>query len=121
MRTRGQRAVGWMEKYCLYPRVPHAGQLVRLTQVQRELLLRLYDRPEQQPQEPLRGPLAAYVALLHICGPEAVGQQDARPPVEVDVWTLWGATSPDLKAVLRRYGDSIVCRELGTRFPPVAA
>jgi hypothetical protein len=46
-----------------------------------------YDR-EPQGQNPLTGNLAAYVALLHLCGPEALGDDPLRP-IEVDAWTVW--------------------------------
>ena len=119
-KTRGERAITWVQEYCVHPAGPHKGEHVRLSPVQREAVLRLYDAPEQ-PQDVLTGPLAGFIALLHICGPEAVGDNLQPPPVEVDVFTVWNATGPDLKAVLRREGEAVVCRELRTRFPPVAA
>jgi hypothetical protein len=54
-----------------------------------------------------------------VCGPEAL-QQEFRPKVRVDIFTVWGAVGPDLRAVVKRDGERIVCPELGTRYPAAA-
>jgi hypothetical protein len=59
----------------------------------------------------------AAAQLLHVCGPEAL-QKDFRPDVDVDIFTLWNATGPSLREVLRREGEHIA--ELGTRYPVAA-
>jgi hypothetical protein len=64
-------------------------------------------------------PLAAFLALLHTCGPEAL-QREFQPKVEADIFTVWNASGPDLKAVLQRDREQIVCPELGTRYPAAA-
>ncbi len=66
------------------------------------------------------GPSAGYRALLHICGPKAVSGGGRMPEFNVDFFTLWNATGPELRAVLRRDGDRVVCPELGTRWPTAA-
>ena len=81
--------------------------------------MRIYDNPDGPQDEPVADPLTAYLALLHICGPEAV-QHDFRPTLSVDIFTVWNATGPGLKAVLRRDGARVVCPELGTRYPTAA-
>jgi hypothetical protein len=65
------------------------------------------------------GPLAAYLALLHVCGPEAL-EREFVPEIDADIFSVWNATGPDLKAVLKREGGRIVCPELGTRYPAAA-
>ena len=50
----------------------------------------------------MSGPLAAYLALLHTCGPEAKFKAEPPTRLETDIFTLWAATGPDLKAVLKR-------------------
>ncbi len=64
-------------------------------------------------------PLTAYLALLHICGPEALGKTPP-PQFAADIFTVWGATGPRLREVLRRDGGRIVCPELGTLYPAAA-
>ena len=82
----------------------------------------LYDNPSGPDRDtPLTGSLAAYLALLHTCGPEAL-QKEFRPHVDVDSWTVWrAATSEVLQRVLKREGEAVVCPRLGTRYPPAAA
>ncbi len=68
--------------------------------------------------EPATGPLAAYLALLHLCGPEYGG---GVPVVETDAFSVWSSTSVQLRDVLKREGSTIVCPELGTSYPPARA
>ena len=116
--TRGQRNVRWIEQYCVLPDGSRKGEHVRLSPEQYETVRRIYDVGLQDTAP--TGDLAAYLALLHVCGPEAVKQADLRLPLAVDTWTVWRATSPDLQAVLKREGATVVCPELGTRYPAAA-
>ncbi len=109
--TRGDRAVAWIESYCVYPSGPAEGKPVRLSPAQRLDVLEIYDAPGGPHGTPTTREVAAYVALLHVCGPEAL-QRDFRPAVLVDTWTVWRATSAALRAVLRREGERIICPEL---------
>jgi hypothetical protein len=119
--TRGDRAVQWIEKCCVYPSGPHRGWYVVLTPSQRETVHRIYDHaggPQDIPVTDTQ--LASYIALLHVCGPEAL-QHRFRPAVAAaDVFTMWSATDPRLKEVLKRDGERIVCPELGTQHPAAA-
>ena len=119
--TRGDRALTWIEKFCLYPDGPDKGQPVMLSQAECWQVRQIYDNPNGPDQKTLlSGPLAAYLALLHICGPEAL-QKEYRPHVDVDSWTVWRATSQNLQRVLKREGEAVSCPRLGTRYPPAAA
>jgi hypothetical protein len=118
--TRGDRNAHWIEKYCLYPTGPDKGKRVTLTPTQRAVVHAIYDYPNGPHQLPATGPLAAYLALLHVCGPEGT-QRDFRPDVSADIFTVWGAVSPELRRVLELDGGTILCPALGTRYPPVAA
>jgi hypothetical protein len=115
--SRGQRNIHWIESYCRVPAGPQSGEEVVLSQTQRTVILKLYDGGGEV--EPVTGHLAAYVALLHVCGPEAVAR--GLPLVEVDTFTTWAATGEKLRDVLRREGDVIRCPELGTSYPPARA
>lgn len=115
-KSRSLRAVNWIEQYCVISGGPEKGQRVRLSQQQRETVRRIYD---EQGGDGITGPLAAYLALLHICGPEAL-QREFLPKIEADIFSVWGAAGPDLKAVLKRDGGRITCPELGTKYPTAA-
>jgi hypothetical protein len=114
--TRGERAIRWIEAYCLVPSGLDKGQHVRLTLAQRDIVRQIYDGIEAVP---VTGPLAAYLALMHVCGPEAL-QKEFRPELSADIFTIWGAVGPDLRAVLKREGERIVCPQLGTCYPVAA-
>jgi hypothetical protein len=116
-RSTGERYIAWIENYCVKPAAgPERGQRVKLTDAQKELVRRIYDQGDNLE---VTGPLAAYLALLSICGPPAV--RPAQPGrFATDVFTAWAPTGPRLKEVLRRDGESIVCPQLGTRYPNAA-
>ena len=119
-KTRGDRAVHWIETYCLYPDGADKGKPARLTPAQRLDVLRIYAAPGGPQGVPATRDLAAFLALLHVCGPEA-RQRDFQPAVLVDTWTVWRAASVALHAVLRREGERVTCPQLGTRYPERAA
>jgi hypothetical protein len=115
-RPRGDRNAMWIEKYCLIPSGLDRGQRVRLTTEQKYLIRKIYDDGENVP---VSAPLSAYLALLHVCGFEAVSG-GAPAPCQADIFTVWGAAGPDLRAVLKREGAAVMCPELGTRHPAAA-
>ncbi len=120
VRTRGDRAINWIEKFCLYPSGPKKGKPVRLSAEQCVAVRRIYDSPNGFADlSGINAPLTAYLALLHICGPEALSK--APPPqLAADIFTIWSATGPRLREVLKRDGGRIVCPELGTAFEAAA-
>jgi hypothetical protein len=118
-KSRGIRAISWIENFCVAPSGPERGQRARLTHAQRETVRMIYDHPDGPQHLPVTGSLAAYLALLHVCGPEAL-QHDFRPNVAPDLFTIWGSVGPDLRAVLKRDGAGVICPELGTKYPTAA-
>jgi hypothetical protein len=114
--SRGDRNIAWIENYCRFPGGPYQGRPVMLTTEEQQTVRAIYEGGHGAP---VTGPMAAYIALLHVCGPEAPGRNPG-PPCETDSWTVWRATSIDLKEVLTRRGELIICRELGTCYPAAA-
>jgi hypothetical protein len=81
--------------------------------------MRVYSyRPDGQ-AVPVEDDLAAFLALIGLCGPPEL--RNAGLDVQIDAWTLWAATGPDLKDVLKRVGETVTCPALGTAHPPPAA
>jgi hypothetical protein len=119
MRTRAERNILWIETFCVVPSGFDKGQRVKLTPQQRATIRKLYDDDGDAAPPPISGPLAAYVALLHVCGPEAL-RKSIRPQASVDIFTLWNATGPDLKSVVKLDGEGVACPELRTRYPVAA-
>lgn len=77
--TRGQRVVGFIEKYCLVPEGMLLGQPMRLEQFQIDFILETYDNPHGTHTAVLsigrkngKTALIGGIGLAHIAGPEAV-------------------------------------------------
>lgn len=113
--TRGERAIEWVRHWCVMP----GGKPVELSADERVIVYRLYDGVELA-AEGVKGPLAAYLSLLHLCGPEAQPGAGIQPRFATDVFSLWNAASPALRAHLRRHGDRVICPDLGTVWPAAA-
>jgi hypothetical protein len=111
------RAIRWIEKYCTSPDTPDGERRpVRLSEAEEAEIWKLYINDGLVFGAPISGPLASYLALLHVCGPEALSG-GPLPPVEVDPWTVWRAASPDLRRILKRDGAAIVSPRLAKRYP----
>jgi hypothetical protein len=65
--------------------------------------------------------LSSYLALLLVAGPRALAERLTGIELNADIFSTWAATGPALKSVLKCDGGAIVCQELRTQFPPVAA
>jgi len=118
--TRGTKVILWIQRYCVVPNGPDKGQTVRLTESQMQTINTFYDDHHGVQASPISGTVAAYLALQHVCGPEALDKAP-MPALDIDPFSVWNATGPRLKEVLKREPDSITCPALGTRFPARAA
>jgi hypothetical protein len=120
-KTRGQNNCNWIENYCLIPFGPDKGKRVILTFQEQEVIRAIYDGDNVSIlEQPVTGPLGAYLALLHTCGIEAPTRQGFCPRIGADIFTVWNAAGEEAREVLRREGSRIVCPELGTCFPIAA-
>ena len=115
--TRGAKAVFWIEDYCLVPFGFDKGQRVRLTAAQKEIVHKVFDTDES-PE--IAAPLSSYLALFFIAGPRELAAHVSALPLSADTFTTWNAVGADLRAVLKREGETIVCPELGTKYPVAA-
>lgn len=118
--TRGARAVKWIEHFCICPDGPNRGRPARLTAGEVSKLLSLYDHDGPGDLGALTGPLAAYIVLMHIAGPEAKRGAPVPAVTTVDPWTIWRCAGSMLREVLVRQGAHIACPALGTRWPAAA-
>jgi hypothetical protein len=96
--TRGDRICLWIERFCVDP---GNGRSVRLSIPDSMALRRAYNDDDWS-KLPVDGPLAPYLALLHLCGPAAL--QPNPPPIKVDPWSVWRAAGDRTREVLRRHG-----------------
>jgi hypothetical protein len=119
-KTRSDENIAWIEKWCVTPFGPERGQHVRLSDTEMFSIRQIYDREAGQPLPTITDNLAAFLALLHLCGPMALSN-DPLPPIEIDSWTVWHSAGVTLHPWLKREGGVVICRKLGTRFPAAAA
>jgi phage terminase large subunit-like protein len=103
--TRGERNIAWIEKYCRIPEGKDVGQPVRLRGWQKRLLKKIYDNPAVTRQAIIsfgrknaKTALAAFLTLLHLCGPEA----------RVNSQLASGANAKDQAAVLYKLAAKVV-------------
>lgn len=116
--TPGQKAARWIETFCVYPHGFNRGQFVVLTVEQKETVRAVFDT-DNAPE--VAGPLAAYLALFYIAGPRDLAERISGIELDPDIFSTWNAVGPVLKTVVRIDGEQIICPELGTKFPPMAA
>ncbi len=107
------RAITWIEMWCVVPSGPYKGQRVLLSQQQRSVIHDVLELGHAPPADDR--PLCAYLALISLCGPEAL-RDTLTPPLPTDIFTVWEATSGQMRDVLVRRGDKILCPELGTAY-----
>lgn len=115
---RGVRAITWIEMYCVYPSGPDKGRRVKLTAREKATIRAIYDDLDRETV--IEGPPAAYLALRHIAGREALQKDQFRPNIVIDVFTAWNAISTELGEVLELRDGHIICSALGTRYPVAA-
>jgi hypothetical protein len=123
-KTLGWGAIRWIQDYCCVPSGPNRGDHVKLTSVEKDMILSIYDAlPDPRSDLPVDDPtLAAYLTLLHLASKAAAKRETFRPAtIDVDVFTVWNAAGPELRQWIERKGESVVCTPLGTSYPPVAA
>src|SRR4051812_40968914 len=82
--TRAGQNIRWIEMDCVTPFGPDRGQRVRLTDAEKFTIRQIYDREQQDGS--ITGNLAGFIALLHLCGVEALGNV-LLPGIEVSGWT----------------------------------
>ena len=75
-RTRGERNCEWIESHCRVPEGKLVGKHVKLAPFQREIICGVYDSPTRRAiisfgRKNAKTTLAAFLLLLHLCGPEA--------------------------------------------------
>ena len=85
MKTPSQKAIRWIEAYCVYPHGFSKGQHVVLTERQRAALRQIFDTDES-PE--VTGPLAAYLALFHVAGPRDLAAHVSGVELDADIFFL---------------------------------
>lgn len=115
-KTRGDRAIAFIEKYCLVPEGKLVGQPIRLDEFQKDFIWAVYDNPAGTTEGILsmarkngKTALIACLLLVHLVGPEArlnsqiVSGARARKQAALVFNLAWKMVklNPKLKALVR--------------------
>lgn len=129
--TRAERNIRWIETYCRVPEGRLVGQPVTLREWQKDEIRKIYDNPAGTRRAIIsfgrkngKTALAAFLLLLHLCGPEArpnsqlfsAAQSREQAAVLFALAAKTVRMSPDLNAVVvvRDTAKQLFCAELGS-------
>lgn len=136
--SRGERNARWIEKHCRIPEGRDVGKKVELREWQRAELYRIYDNEAGTRRAILsfgrknaKTSLAAFILLLHLCGPEAkpnsqlysAAQSRDQAAILFSLAAKMVRMSPVLSDVVtvRDTAKQLFCRELGTLYRALSA
>lgn len=137
-KTRGEHNCNWIETCCKIPEGRDVGKPVRLRDWQKAELIRIYDNPHGTRRAILsfgrkngKTALAAFLTLLHLCGPEArpnsqlfsAAQSRDQAAILFSLAAKIVRMSPVLSAVVvvRDTAKQLACQELGTLYRALSA
>lgn len=135
---RGDRNIKWIEEHCRIPEGKDVGKPVRLRDWQKDNLRKIYDNPHGTRRAIIsfgrknaKTTLAAFLLLLHTCGPEArpnsqlnsAAQSKDQAAILFKLAAKVVRLSPTLQAVvvIRDTIKELWCPELGTLYKALSA
>lgn len=136
--TRAERNIRWVESLLRVPEGKDVGKPVKLRKWQRDEFRRIYDNPAVPRRAILsfgrkngKTALAAFILLLHTCGPEArpnsqlfsAAQSRDQAAILFSLAAKMVRMSPELNAVcgVRDTAKQLYCPELGTLYRALSA
>lgn len=133
---RARRNIRWIEAYCFVPEGKDVGKPVRLRPWQKREIEKIYGSPTRRAiisfgRKNGKTALAAFLLLLHLCGPEAkansqlysAAQSREQAAILFNLAAKCVRMSPDLVSVviIRDTAKELVCAELGTKYRALSA
>jgi phage terminase large subunit-like protein len=133
---RAKRNIAWIEEYCRVPEGKDVGKLVKLRAWQRKEIEKIYGSPTRRAiisfgRKNGKTALAAFLSLLHLCGPEAkansqlysAAQSREQASILFNLAAKCVRMSPDLHSVIviRDTAKELVCPEIGTKYRALSA
>lgn len=134
--TRGDRNIAWIESHCRVPEGKFVGQPVKLRPFQRKVIKGIYDTPTRRAiislgRKNAKTSLAAFLLLLHLCGPEArqnsqlnsAAQSRDQAAILFSLAAKIVRMSPDMNfyVTIRDTKKELFCQELGTVYRALSA
>lgn len=133
---RGARNIAWIETHCRIPEGKFVGRAVQLCKFQKDVIRGIYDSPTRRAivsfgRKNAKTTLAAFLLLLHLCGPEAransqlysAAQSRDQAAILFSLAAKVVRMSPDLSAYVgvRDTAKQLHCAELGTLYRALSA
>ena len=134
--SRAERNINWIEQFCCVPEGRLVGQQIKLRQWQKDILKEIYSTPTRRAivsfgRKNGKTALAAFLLLLHLCGPEArpnsqlysAAQSREQAAVLFALAAKMVRMSPDLNGVviIRDTAKQLFCPELGSLYRALSA
>lgn len=134
--SRAERNIAWIEQYCRVPEGALVGQPVKLREWQRDIIRGIYDNDTRRAivsfgRKNGKTALAAFLCLLHLCGPEAransqlysAAQSREQAAILFSLAAKVVRQSPDLSqyVVVRDTAKQLACPEIGTLYRALSA
>lgn len=136
--TRAERNIRWIESYCRIPEGKDVGKPVKLREWQKREIRKVYDNPKGTRRAIIsfgrknaKTTLAAFLLLLHTCGPEArpnsqlnsAAQSKDQAAILFKLAAKIVRMSPELNSVvvIRDTIKELFCPELGTLYKALSA
>jgi phage terminase large subunit-like protein len=136
--TRAGRNIAWIETHCRIPEGKDVGKEVRLREWQKREIRKVYDNPHGTRRaivsfgrKNAKTTLAAFLLLLHTCGPEArpnsqlnsAAQSKDQAAILFKLAAKVVRLSPTLSpvVVIRDTVKELLCPELGTLYKALSA
>jgi phage terminase large subunit-like protein len=132
---RGNRNIKFIETYCRIPEGPDIGKPVKLRPWQKREIRKIYDNPSgtrraiiSWARKNAKSSLAAFLLLLHLCGPEArnrknsqlysAAQSREQAALIFNLAAKIVRMSADLRSIviIRDTAKELICPDLGTKY-----
>lgn len=133
---RSERNIAWIEEHCRIPEGKLVGQLVRLTDEQKDWIRKIYDTPTRRfilsmGRKNAKTAMSAFLLLLHLCGPEAkensqlfsAAQSRDQAAVLFKLAAKIVRFSPTLSTyvAIKESSKQLICPEIGTEYRALSA
>lgn len=137
-KSRAQRNIEWVEKYCRVPEGKDVGKPLKLAKFMREDFIAIYDNPHgtrraiiSRGRKNAKTTESALILLLHLCGPEAkpnsqlnsAAQSRDQAGILFSLAAKMVRLSPELNevVVVRDTAKQLACPDLGTLYRALSA
>lgn len=133
---RSARNIAWIESHCRIPEGKFVGQPVKLRPFQKKIIRSIYDSPTRRGivsfgRKNAKTTLAAFLLLLHLCGPEARPNSQlfsaAQSREQAGILFALGAKMVRMSPTLRDFvhvrdsAKQLACAEIGTLYRALSA